>query len=348
MQERKLASVRRVLELLPIEGADKIEVAVIDGWKVVVKKGEFAVGELCIYCEVDSWIPHDLAPFLTKPGHEPKEFEGVKGQRLRTIKLRGQLSQGLVLPFRALNVVDNFITYESLAEEGTDVTEILGIKKWEKAPHPSLAGTARGNFPALIPKTDQDRIQNKRREFNQEFRQHEWEVTEKLHGSSATYFLDPEGVFHVCSRNLDLKFDENNAYWKIAIKYDIEAKMRADNLLGYAIQGELIGEGINGNQYGIQGLDFYVFDIYTVDSGYLRGTTRHAVSSELGLKHAPVLETWVELTENNLDYFIAYADGQSKLNASNREGLVWKSEDDPSVSFKVVSNKWLLGGGEDQ
>lgn len=339
---RKLASVRKILDVKSIQGADKICAYSIDGWWVVDSVGKYNVGQLVIYLEPDSWVPHDLAPFLTKPGHEPKEFEGIKGQRLRTIKLRGQLSQGLVLPLSVL------MYYFDVAEEGADATEILGIKKWEKALHPSLAGTARGNFPTLIPKTDQDRIQNKRREFNQEFRQHEWEVTEKLHGSSATYFLDPEGVFHVCSRNLDLKFDENNAYWKIAIKYDIENQMRAKSYFGYAIQGELIGEGINGNQYGIQGLDFYVFDVYHVGDGYLTGDVRHALVTELGLKHVPVLDTYVEIEENNLDFFIAYADGPSALNGSNREGLVWKSERDGNVSFKVVSNKWLLGGGEDQ
>ena len=349
MSERKLATIRKISELLPIEGADRIEIAVIDGWKVVVKKGEFVVGQLCVYFEVDSWVPTTVAPFLTRAGSEPKEYLGVKGERLRTVKLRKQLSQGLVLPLSVLNVEENGIIYESLTEEGDDVTEVLGVLKYEKPVPAQLAGQVRGNFPSAIPKTDQNRIQNLRNEFYNEFRSHDWEVTEKLHGSSCTFFLDFDGEFHVCSRNLNLKRDENNAYWKAAIKYGVEEEMRNLGLLGYAIQGELVGEGINSNQYNVKGLDFYVFDIYSCKTqSYLRGAIRGFIVDELGLLHVPVLETYAKITENNLDLFIAYADGQSKLNNSKREGLVWKSEDDPSVSFKVVSNQWLLNGGEDQ
>ena len=101
---RKLASIRKIAELNPIEGADVIEVATIDGWKVVVKKGDFSVGELAVYCEIDSWIPTNLAPFLSK-GQEPREYGNVKGERLKTIKLRGAVSQGLILP---LSVIPNY------------------------------------------------------------------------------------------------------------------------------------------------------------------------------------------------------------------------------------------------
>jgi len=355
MSERKLATVRKVIELIPIEGADRIEVAVIDGWKVVVKKGEFTAGQLCCYFEVDSFVPTEVAPFLTRAGSEPKEYHGVKGERLRTVKLRKQLSQGLALPildrcgmdFIGFMVGEVFITGNY--HEGMDLTESLGVLKYEKPIPAQLRGQVRGNFPETIPKTDQQRIQNLRSEFYNEFRSHAWEVTEKLHGSSCTFFLDLDSEFHVCSRNLDLKRDENNAYWKAAIKYNVEEKMRQQNLFGYAVQGELVGEGINGNQYGIVGLDFFVFDIYSCsEQNYLRGIVRKIIADELGLKHVPVLETFAEITENNLDDFIAYADGQSKLNGSKREGLVWKSEDNPEVSFKIVSNAWLLGRGEDQ
>lgn len=358
MSERKLATVRKVIELLPIEGADRIEVAVIDGWKVVVKKGEFTAEQLCAYFECDSFVSNEVAPFLTRAGSEPKEYQGVKGERLRTVKLRKQLSQGLALPILDRCGMDHLgfmvggVYVTGNYHEGMDLTEALGVLKYEKPIPAQLSGQIRGNFPSAIPKTDQQRIQNLRSEFYNEFRSHAWEVTEKLHGSSCTFFLDLEGEFHVCSRNMDLKRDENNAYWKAAIKYNVEEKMRVQNLFGYAIQGELVGEGINGNQYGVLGLDFFVFDIYSAGNdgspGYLRGITRVAITEQLELNHVPVLETFAEITENNLDYFIAYADGQSKLNNSKREGLVWKSEDDPSVSFKVVSNAWILNGGDDQ
>ena len=95
---RKMATVRKINAIGPIEGADAIEVATVGGWKVVAQKGLYNVGDLAVYFEIDSWIPNTLAPFLTKPGQHPKVFEGIEGERLRTIKLRGQISQGLLMP----------------------------------------------------------------------------------------------------------------------------------------------------------------------------------------------------------------------------------------------------------
>lgn len=103
MTERKLATIRRIAEVKSIEGADLIEAVRVDGWWVVAKKGEFPVDSLAVYMEVDSFVPTGIAPFLTKSGHEPKEYEGVKGERLRTVKLRGQLSQGLLLPISIIS-----------------------------------------------------------------------------------------------------------------------------------------------------------------------------------------------------------------------------------------------------
>ena len=99
---RKMARIVKIDAINPIPDADAIEVATVGGWKVVVKKGEYSVGQLAIYCEIDSFIPTTIASFLTKPGHTPKVYEGVEGERLRTVKLRRQLSQGLLLPLEIL------------------------------------------------------------------------------------------------------------------------------------------------------------------------------------------------------------------------------------------------------
>ena len=115
---RKMATVRVIDSILPIPDADSIECAVIGGWKVVTKKGEYQPGDLAVYCEIDSWIPHELAPFLSKG--EPKEYNGVKGERLRTVRLRKQLSQGLLLPYSILGMIGS---------EGDDVSEFLNIQK---------------------------------------------------------------------------------------------------------------------------------------------------------------------------------------------------------------------------
>jgi RNA ligase (TIGR02306 family) len=233
---RKLASIRVIDSIGPIEGADAIEVATVGGWKVVVKKGEFAVGDLAVYLEIDSWVPTELAPFLSK-GKEPREFEGIKGERLRTVKLRGQLSQGLLLPLEP-----TCANIESELFDGLDVSFPLNIVKWEKPMNAQLAGMAKGNFPSLIPKTDQERVQNLTKEINNAIEQRlRFEVTEKLEGSSMTCYLI-DGVFGVCSRNLDLKETEGNSFWSTARRDDIEGKMRAiDEHWNFAIQGELIG-----------------------------------------------------------------------------------------------------------
>ncbi len=336
MTKRKLATVRKIAAIEPIEGADAIEVAVVDGWKVVVKKGEFAVDSLAVYIEIDSWVPTELAPFLSK-GKEPREYEGVKGERLRTVKLRGQLSQGLLLPIPE----DTIKGAGSLIAEGLDLTDHLGIIKWERPMNAQLAGMARGNFPALVPKTDQERIQNLTRSFEQ-YQQDTWSITEKLDGSSCTFYLDDEDVFHVCSRNLDLKEDEANSFWKVARKFQIEDIMRRNFMKGMAIQGEMIGEGIQGNQYKTQ-LDFYVYDMYNTHTGqYILPNQLKAACEKLGLKHVPILCENTEIKDHTIQSLLQYAEGKSVLNGSIREGLVYKSNTVHDRSFKCINNSWLL------
>lgn len=350
MSERKLATIRKISEIIKIPNADKICAYRVDGWFVVDSVDKYQVGELVVMCEVDSWIPTDLAPFLSK-GKEPKEFEGIKGERLRTIRLKKQLSQGLILPLSILpasrqrdGIVDT--------SEGEDVTEILGIKKWEKPINPQLAGMMKGNFPSFIPKTDQERIQNISQKTIDSWIQQglTWEVTEKLHGSSMTVYFN-QGDYGVCSRNVDLKFDMNNTFWKIAVETQVLTRMMQYCMVGrrnLAIQGELIGEGINGNQYGLCGHEFRIFDIFDIDKQeYLSHTDRSYLVErfEEVPMYAPAMYLQEGTTSSDL---LAIAEGKSDLNGSEREGLVFKCNEDPSISFKVVSNKWLLGGGEDQ
>lgn len=692
--ERKLASIQQVAEIKPIEGADRIVAYRINGWWVVDSKGKYQVGDYVVFCEIDSWIPHEVAPFLSRD-KEPREFEGIKGERLKTIKLKGQLSQGLLLPMSV--IPKNPFVREGFWNEGDDVTNLLGIVKWEKPIPAQLRGIIRGNFPSEIPKTNQERVQNINIE---EYKDTTYEVTEKLHGcflrgqlietwdgvsvtigdivsgkinptligvdsdgnvvpctvtntfkngvknnwlllqfdpfskskivgksgeivitsnhkvfsknlaevaagqlregdeilmqedqycekamhyfrsgllgdghfggkghysyneghitkhseylsyilnifenvptstrvqvsgfgsemqhikvfatsqlkqlreewygsgkislpediswmddfsvakwymdggslshsdkqndracfatnsfsegdanrladklkelynvsttvynaqgwrirvnysggsirsmwkaiahhiphsmrykipaeysdspftpyekvsclkkklvpvkvisvseieptstkfrssrvgydiettthnyfcggilvhnSSMTCFLDNDGEFHVCSRNLDLKRDENNAFWKAAIKYDVEGKMRAAGLRGVALQGELCGEGINGNNYRL-GLEWFVFDVYVEDEGYMSPKQRREVINSLGLKHVPVYALDKQITES-IPELLEDANGNSILANCKREGFVYKSENGQK-SFKVISSEWLL------
>jgi RNA ligase (TIGR02306 family) len=338
MSTRKMATIRRIDAINPIPNSDNIEVATVGGWKVVVKKGEYQVNDLAVYCEIDSFIPTTIASFLTKPGHTPKVYEGIKGERLRTVKLRGQISQGLLLTLPELLKMK----YDSkaLVGEGDDVTEYFGIVKWERPMNAQLAGMAKGNFPTQIPKTDQERVQNLGREIIEAATGNlHFEITEKLEGSSMTCYLI-DGVFGVCSRNLDLKRDEANSFWKTAIDGDIEAKMRDCGEGDWAIQGELVGNGVQGNIYKMGGLNFYVYDVYNIQAGdYLRPAYRRALIERMGLNHVPVIDTGATL--KTMEEIILQADGKSVLNPQqDREGIVFKQVDG-GMTFKAISNRYL-------
>jgi RNA ligase (TIGR02306 family) len=345
---RKMASIRKIDDIRPIDGADAIECAVVGGWTVVVKKGEFRIGDLAIYCEIDSWIPTGLAPFLSK-GKDPREYEGVRGERLRTVKLRGQLSQGLILPLFYSYSEKSWCFHPSMhclpehVVEGQDVTDRLGIKKWEMQVPAQLAGEVQGPFPSLVPKTDQERVQNLVEEIAAAAESGaKFEVTEKLEGTSMTCYVIG-GQFGVCSRNLDLKRNTSNTMWATAIAEDIEEKMRQFGE-DFAIQGELIGPGIQGNIYKLSKPEFHVFDVYNVTGGvYLTPAQRRALIDKMGLKHVPVLLVDKDVLINDVQEILTWAEGKSKLNENQeREGIVFK-EVNGGMTFKAISNKYLLG-----
>ena len=340
MSERVMARVVRIDAINPIDGADQIEVAQIGGWKVVVKKGEYTAGSLAVYCEIDSFIPHTVAPFLTKPGQFPKVYNEVEGQRLRTIKLRGQISQGLLLPVSVLQIDGKWIE-GVVIDEGTDVTEILGVQKWEP-PAEFRAANAKGSFPHFIPKTDQERIQNLSRSLEKwNAEKHQWQVTEKIDGSSMTVFYK-DGEVGVCSRNLELKDDGTSTFWETAKSEGLVEKLIAVGK-NIALQGELIGGQIQGNAYKVDKFQFHLYDIFDIDAQqYLTPKDVEGTALQLNIRHVPVLEQFTTF-DVRMEDLIAYAEGKSVVGAKpEREGLVFKSLTEPETSFKVISNKWLL------
>jgi len=309
--ERKLASIRRISDLSPIEGADKIELATIDGWKVVVAKDvNHKIGDLIVYCEVDSFLPIEPEfEFLRKSSYK-KMADGNEGFRLKTIKLRGQISQGLILPLKdAYNVFKrNTPNMDMGWFEGLDVTEMLNIVKYEPPVPAQLAGQVKG--------------------------------FEKLDGSSVTYYVK-DGVFGVCSRNLDLLEDENNTMWKFAITTGLREKMIG---LGknIAVQGEIIGEGIQGNPYKRIGQTVMIFNGFDIDKfDYLSLDSLLDLTKTLELKTVPILDLDFMLPDT-IDELLLTAEGKSILNLkTEREGLVIRSHD-RKISFKAISNKFLL------
>lgn len=343
---RKLASIKTIDKLEPIEGADRIELATVGGWKVVVAKDVgHQEGNKVVYCEIDSFLPIEPEfEFLRKSSYK-KMADGTEGFRLKTIRLRGQYSQGLILPLGdAINVMKrkNGEVYSEMFEEGKEVTELLGITKWEPPVPANLAGTVKGNFPSFIQKTDEERIQNLTKDLE------EWKedgtlfyMTEKLDGSSATFYLR-DGEFGVCSRNLDLKESEDNTYWKVARELKIEEKMRE---LGrnIAIQGELIGEGIQKNRYKIKGHTVRFFNVFDIDKfeKVSRDEFMEIIVDKMSLETVPVHTLDLPLV-HDVEGLLKIAEGKSQLNKdAEREGLVIRSLDN-KISFKAISNKFLL------
>jgi len=333
---RQLASIKVINDVRAIPNADVICQYRVDGWWVVDKKDKYNVGDTVVYFEIDSWLPHELAPFITPKGHEPKEYNGVIGNVLKTVKLRGKTSQGLIMSISDVIQYKPFSSYHI----GMDLTEYLGIQKYE--PPISLAeADLAGVFPSYVSKTDQTRVQSLCIEYDQWLEQGlEFEITEKLDGQSVSFILNND-EFIICSRNYSLKVGDNPQSY-IVSQYELESKMRTlgKNL---AVQGELIGQKIQGNPYHVSSYDFFVFDVFDIDNQcYLNNNDRLEVVQRLGLKHVPVIDVAV-LKPIVIDDLLVEAEGKSQLNTNTeREGLVYKCTTDPSVSFKVISNKSLL------
>ena len=327
---RKMASVQRVLEKKSIVGADKIEAYRVNGWWVVDKKGAYEVGDLVVYCEVDSWIPHTLAPFLTKDGKQPKEYLGIKGERLKTAKLRGQLSQGLLLPL----VEDN-------SEEGQDFSEILGIIKWEDTRYMNESN-AKGSFPSFIPKTDQERVQNILRSI-ENWKGMSFEVTVKRDGSSMTAFVngDDEGV---CSRNMLLRETDSSAFWHAARSLNLLEKIRSTGR-NLALQGELLSQKIQGNYEKVSSVEWNCFDIWDIDNRqYLLPRERQDLCESLGIPHIKIIDKEFIL-DHTVDQLLEMAEGPGVNPGVQREGIVCKANTSHGISFKAISNSYLLKRG---
>jgi len=325
---RKLASIQRIIALEAIPDADAIVKATVLGWQLVVKKDEFQVGDLCVYIEIDSILP------------DRPEFEFMKNRnmRVRTIRLRGQVSQGICFPL-------SILPEGTAIEEDAEVTEILEITKYEPPIPACLAGVSKGNFPTFLRKTDETRVQILQKRLDR-FAGQAFFITEKLDGSSVTYYVR-DGEFGVCSRNLDLVESEENSFWKVARELDMEKKLKS---LGgnIALQGEMIGEGIQKNKYKLKGQHVHFFNIFDIDKyEYYSFEEFTKTLEKLELKSVPIVETQYTLG-NDIPTLVELSIGRSQLYDVHREGIVLRplvEQKDPQgrrVSFKVINPKFLL------
>ena len=347
---RKLTSVQKIISLDPIEGADKIEVATVLWWKCVVKKWDFSVGDLCTYIEIDSFLPAiEQFSFLGSP----KVFDGKLWHRIKTIKLKGQVSQWLVLSYQQTISIKARLDYR----EWSDITEDLGIikydpealkesvfipkHKWRRYYYYAILLRVKvklgivkydQKFPSFIPKTDEDRVQVMGKEIERHLGERVY-VREKLDGSSITCYLK-DGKFWVCSRNLELK-NKNNKYRDTVARMGIEDIMRSNFTRDLALQWELIGPWIQGNKYWLNDLTIKRFSLYDIKKGkymYLGPNTPDLV---------PNITEEIEL-HWSIEDRVATATRKSLLNPDvEAEGIVVRTYD-KSLSFKVINPRFLL------
>ena len=382
---RKLATIQKISKLSPIENSDFLEVAEMEnlGWKVVVKKGELNVGELVVYFEIDSAIrlknliqPLEflkdkcLRKICDKHGNVMEELV-----RIKTIKLRGVISQGLIVPWSAPidqyptgepKYIMDFIGGETLApfDVGKDLTAAFHVEHFDEIRDyfDTILGVnvqsgckRASDFPCWVPKTDEDRLQNCM-DFFTKYAHDDFEVTEKFDGSSMTAIYAPtkrpDKPFYLCSRKFELDFDETSEWWKPIIQSNLQEKMKElyetpnGEFTGVelAIQGEIVGPKFNKNRDRYTEVHWKVFRIFDVThQKFVDPFKRYKICHLLGLEHVKVMVKSCKIFEvcKNLDSFLSYVEGQTD-HGLPREGMVFKKVDDGSVSFKVINNQYLL------
>lgn len=346
---RKLASIQTIWDVQPIEGADRIEVVYVLGWKCVAKKGEFKKYDLCVYFEVDSFLP--VKPefeFLRDGCYKNNELNG-EGFLLRTRNFRGQVSQGLVLPLSILNGIEPIDGIEW--KTGDIVSEKLGVKKWEIAEVATGSGKIIGDFPHGIPKTDEIRVQAEPG-LIEEFLNVPYYISTKMDGTSVTMYLI-EGGFGVCSRNYEIADDETSPAWKYVHKHEIKEKIikgaEAVGLKNLVVQGEFCGEGIQKNPLKLVTPAWYVFTLRDMDSGKRLGLQKmQAFCKAAQLDMVPIEETGDNLPYKTVEELIERAKG--KYSTGNlKEGIVIRPVEpiyskilEGPLSMKVINNDYLL------
>lgn len=347
---RKLATIQRIIKLENHENADTLEIARVLGWQCIVKKGEFKEGELICYFEIDSLLP-ELPQF---------EFLRDKKFRIKTIKLRGQFSQGLIMP---ISVLDGFKFPDDTREnpkyewiEGQEVISLLGVTKYEPYIPPHLSGEVKGSFPGFIQKSDQARVQILR-PLIEKYKGTKCSISEKIDGSSITFYIKG-GDFGVCSRNLELKETAENSIWKWARKNDVENKLR-ELKIDIALQGEIVGPGINKNTLNLKYIDIYFYDAFDIQifKYYDLNDFKTLVENKLKLKTVPII-SYDFILIDNIDELVKTSIGKSKINPEGmREGIVVRplkeiydctvmEDNNGRISFKVVNPEYLIKYGE--
>ena len=346
---RKLASIQRIWKIEPIEGADRIELAHVLGWQCVVNKGQFQPMDIGVYFEIDSFLP--IRPefeFMRATSYKKSDVMG-EGFKLRTMRFRGEISQGLLLP------LSQFPQIPAETDIGTDVTELLGVKKWEIEERVTTGGTAIGTLPYDIPHTDETRVQEEPA-LIQAFAGLEYYISTKMDGSSHSIGIDENG-FHVTGHNYEYKDDGTSSFYELVKARGYREKMEAfakkENLTTFTVQGELCAPGIQQNRLRLIKPEWYVFTIR--ENGKRVGLRRMLeICDLLGLEHVPIEEVGMDLPSKypTVEALLARADGDYPK-GGKKEGIVVRPTEpvfcqliSASLSMKIVSNKYLLKNEE--
>lgn len=380
---RKFVTIRKISEINDIDGADRIKTAVIDGWEVVVKAGEFSVGDDCVFFEIDSFIPVEDMRFEFLHKSSIREFEGKKGVRLKTIRLRGQISQGLALPLSLFPEIQSYIEeYPNEDKYEMCFDGLLGVIKYDtflsKRGSSSggakiIASHAAGEFPWYVPKTDEERIENlwnKRNRLIGNDTSREFYYTLKVDGSSTTVLVTTERTGYydgldvdddgtqllVCSRKLVLKYNADGTFWKAIQNSNVDKAVKAiyaETGRQIAIQGETLDPAIQGGRENFTEPTFLAFSAFDVDAG------KHMPYSEFiemmdhySVPRVPVLKVGAPFEEfKTLNEMKAFVDNMKstfadKVFSDTPEGIVFHACDGNKVSFKCISREYLLKTGE--
>jgi RNA ligase (TIGR02306 family) len=314
----KVATIERINKLEKHPNADTLDMLTVGGWRVVAKQGQYVEGDLCVYIAPDTIVD------LNRPIYE---FLKNKHFRIKQIKLRGEVSNGLCLPIH--EAVPGACKVEgqwqvagahgyAVLEEGTDVSDLVGAKHYEKELPACLAGVCRSTFPSFMKKTDEDNLRSNIKALA-ELQGIEVYITEKLDGSSATYYAK-DGQFGVCSRNMDLLPDDNNTFWKMARKYDLENKLLKFGF-NIGVQGEVVGPGIQGNKLGLTEVDLALFNVYDINNQQRQNfDTLVGTVAVLGTKMPRVL--FKGIFNHTLADLLKMANELTYPNGSPAEGIV--------------------------
>jgi RNA ligase (TIGR02306 family) len=334
----KLASIETVKEILPHPNADKLELAKILGWQAVVEKGKFKPGDRVVFVVIDTILPAAPWSAFLQDRNAPE-----KSIRLRTIKLRGEHSRGLVLPLDVLP--ENVRGWH----EGADVGGTLGVKKYEKEIPAQLSGEALGAFPTYIcPTTDEDNGLSNLGLVEEVLKHPKLTLTKKLDGSSCTIIIDAGEISHVCSRRLSLRDDNKNAFWLVA------KKLKISNLAScrYIVQGELMGPGIQGNQLKLTEPTLYVYQVQRRapqenDARYFNYTEMAQFSGELGCFVVPLQGETLSSSDTSLEALQSIADAQTLPCGKPAEGIVVRpstyaaSGNGRPLGFKLINKHYI-------